>query len=280
MTLQTVVHPPSVLPVRFDPPHEETTCSADACSFCELSKGRDDLFVQLHGEPPHLAVPGVPDSLMAMLCAFPLGHQGGHLLLVPKGHYPSLARMRQQDDLALLRRSVTALLEAMFPQHWLFAFEHGTGALADRPIRCGGCHVDHAHGHVLVLDRAVRFDDLRAMTEEVLQGLGWDLPMQTHEGGDPFIHIGRFCGESPYLHIARLGKGQQALTYRQATPQQSIPSQLLRRLVATASGRPSPSYWNWKIALEHNLQRRLEQYGQAARSFKRAVYAFVSAGVT
>jgi hypothetical protein len=235
-----------------------------------------DLFMELHGEEPSLPIPGIPDSLTAMLCAFPLGHAGGHVLLTPKHHYPSLAQFPRQGALARATEAVAATLRRMFPGHWLFAFEHGPGSLANRPVKCGGCHVDHAHGHVLVLDPAVRFAEVRDLTEETLEGLGWGLATQAEEGDTPFVDLGRFCGEHPYLHIGRLGPRRQAVTYRQDTEAQSIPSQLLRRLVATAAGRPSPSYWNWKIALQHNLRPRLEEYGRAARGFKRAVEEFAS----
>jgi len=257
-------------------PTNENACSAVACRFCGLRRGEKDLFMELHGDVPHLPIPGVPDSLMVMLCAFPLGHRGGHLLIAPKQHYPSLARFTRQEELRRVTENVADLLQRMFPAHWLFAFEHGPGELANRPVKCGGCHVDHAHGHVLVLDPAIRFDDIRELTEEVLEGLGWDLAAQTHEGETPFVDIAAFCGERPYLHIGRLGPAGKAVTYRQDAEDQSIPSQLLRRLVAAAAGRPSPSYWNWKIALQHNLRTRLNQYAQAALGFKRIVREFVA----
>ena len=254
-------------------------CSLEECRFCGLQQGRDDLFAELHGETPRLAVPGTPDSLMAMLCAFPIGHSGGHLLIAPRRHYPSLAQFPWTDDLRTLVEAVTQILQQMFPQHWLFVFEHGPGAIENRPVKCGGCHVDHAHGHVLVLDTEVEFDEIRLLTEDTLAALGWNLGLQTRGSKAPFLDIKRFTGNHPYLHIGMLGPERTALTYKQESESQSIPSQLLRKLVATAAGKPQPSYWNWKIALQRNLQSRLQQYTDAALGFKRALEGYLSVGV-
>jgi len=253
-------------------------CPTPACRFCGLGIGDDDLFMELHGEVPFLPIPRVPASLMTMLCAFPLGHHGGHVLLAPRRHYLSLARFPRQDELAEAMSAVAGVLEAMFPMHWLFAFEHGPGELEHRPVKCGGCHVDHAHGHVLVLDSSIAFDDVRALAEETLEGLGWDLASQAHEQEAGLVNIGDRSGEQPYLHIARLGRHGEARTYRQEVAGQSIPSQLLRRLVATAAGRATPTYWNWKIALQHNLRGRLDEYKRAALGFKRELRAFLADG--
>jgi diadenosine tetraphosphate (Ap4A) HIT family hydrolase len=263
--------------VRPERQRNEGACQLATCRFCGLKNGANDLFMELHGEAPHLAIPGIPGSMMVMLCAFPLGHRGGHLLITPKEHHPSLAQCPGQEALRQTAQTVAETLREMFPNHWLFAFEHGAGSIQDRPVKCGGCHVDHAHGHVLVLDRSIRFDEIRELTEATLDGLGWDVPSQAHATARPWNELAAVCGEYPYLQIGSLWPVRRSVIYQQISENQSIPSQLLRRLVATAAGRPNPSYWNWKIALQHNLRPRLEQYRDAALGFKRAVEEFIRA---
>jgi hypothetical protein len=275
----TVLQAPARRTIRVAQPVSQATeeaCRLDSCRFCGLRNGEDDLFVELHGERPTLPIPGVADSFLSMLCAFPLGHMGGHLLLAPKAHYTSLARLSPEDELRSTVDAVEKTLLGMFPNHWLFTFEHGPGALENRPIKCGGCHVDHAHGHVLVLDRSVAFEEIRALTEETLENLDWDLAVQSRESDRPFADLGSFCGDHPYLHIGALGADGVAFTYKQVSEGQSIPSQLLRKLVATAQGKPNPSHWNWKIALQHNLRDRLDRYGRDALGFKQALREFLA----
>jgi hypothetical protein len=79
-------------------------------------------------------------------------------------------------------------------------------------------------------------------------------------GRHPYLHIGRFAGEQ-----------SAAVTYRQRSASESVPSQLLRRLVATAAGHPEPPYWNWKVALAAKLDERIAQYRRDALGFQAAV---------
>lgn len=260
-------------------PATSDACSLADCRFCGLEEGRRDLFWDLHGESPSLDLPGIPGSMMVLLCAFPIGHWGGHLLITPRRHYPSLAQFPRREDLRATVQATSQTVRRMFPGHWLLAFEHGPGAIDHRPVKCGGCHVDHAHGHVLVLDPTVDFEEVRQLTEATLRELGWDLRRQTSISTDPFLDIGQFTGEHPYLHLGMLAPRPVAFTYKQCSLSQSIPSQLLRRIVGEAAGRPQPSSWNWKIALEHGLHSRLRQYGDAALGFKRMVSQFLSIGV-
>jgi hypothetical protein len=158
----------------------------------------------------------------------------------------------------------------------VFAFEHGTGALDGRAVKCGGCHVDHAHGHLLVLDEEVAFETIRDLTEEALLDLGWDLAAQAREGDDVFAGLGDFAGANPYLHVGAVtDRGRVSVTYRQVEGCEGIPSQLLRKLIATAAGRGQPTYWNWKVILEHRLEGRLREFRELVRDFRTAIAGVV-----
>jgi len=255
-------------------------CKLDSCRFCGLNRGQGDLFVDMYNSQPELDIPGVPANLAVLMDSFPIAHGGAHLLITPRRHYPSLA---QYLDQAQLRRAVDVtadILSGMFPDHWLFVFEHGPGAIDNRRVKCGGCHVDHAHGHVLVLDPEVDFDEIRDLTEQALADLGWDLALQGQQGETPFVDLADFTGAYPYLHLGRIrGQERTSFTYKQVTEEQKIPSQLLRRLVSVAAGKGQPLHWNWKIALEHKMHERLNQYKQDALGFKRALRDFLKAHV-
>jgi hypothetical protein len=247
------------------------TCpvASPACPFC--SPGAADRFEALYGEPPDVAIPGLPGGLRVVLDAFPLGHRGAHLLLTPRTHYPSLARFEARRELAAGVEATLAALRRTAPGHWVFVFEHGTGDLDGRAVKCGGCHVDHAHGHLLVLDEEVEFGTIRDLTEAALLDLGWDLAEQAREADDVFTGLNDFAGMNPYLHVGAVtDRGRVAVTYKQVAGCEGIPSQLLRKLIATAAGRGQPTYWNWKVVLEHRLEGRLQEFKDLVRAFREA----------
>ncbi len=257
--------------------HNAVTCGLHDCRFCAIEHGGTDLCIDLYGEAPAVEIPGVPDSFHVLHCAFPLGYRGCHLLLTPKSHYRSLASCHDQSE---VRRAVDATLHTlreMYPDHWFFIFEHGPGEIDQRAVKCGGCHVDHAHGHILAFSRDVEFEDILDMTESALEDLGWDLESQRAVTAEPFVNIGEFTGEKPYLHVGRItDDGAEAYTYQQVSAAAAIPSQLLRKLAAAADGHPEPTYWNWKIALQQKLADRIEWFGDAVRTFKQDLRAHLA----
>lgn len=246
-----------------------STCKLTTCSFCALSRGRNDLFVEQYGSSPELTIPNICGDLMVMMDSFPIGHQGGHVLIVPRRHMTSLAQFTDASAIFDAMATTKQVLCSIFPDHWLFAFEHGPGELNGQPVKCGGCHVDHAHGHVLVLPREVDFESIRNLTERTLTELRWDLDAQTFESDSPFLGITNFVGAQPYLQIGVLhGEQDRVFTYRQESATQSIPSQLLRKIVSTVAGKESPIHWNWKIAVQRNISGRLTEYRNAAIGFQ------------
>lgn len=258
----------SILRSRPDHAHETFSCSvADSCRFCRLYE-RNELFGELYGRNQVLDVANVPDGFHIAMDCFPLGYRGAHLLLIPGSHYRSLAEVPSHEQLIKARDVTAELLLRLHPHHWLLVFEHGPGELDGQELRCGGCHVDHAHGHMLMLSVDVEFEDIRERVETSLDRLDWDLESQRTPSAEPFVDIHELVGTAPYLHIGAIGRRTSfSYTYRQDLPSQAIPSQLLRRIIAEASGSPQPTYWNWKIVLQHQLEGRLAEFAADIAAF-------------
>lgn len=247
--------------------HDVSVCKLTDCSFCRLARGGQDEFTERTGHSPILNNGVGRSELMVMMDSFPIGEHGGHVLIVPRRHMASLAQFQNQDMLQATLQETAELIQRLFPDHWLFTFEHGPGELAGNRVKCGGCHVDHAHGHILVLPRSISFEEIQEQVEDVLENLEWDLATQTDFPEQPMVGIAEFVQDKPYLQIGRWGDVTEAITYRQESGNQSIPSQLLRRIVSTVAGKSAPIHWNWKIALQQNLTERLDQYEQEALEF-------------
>lgn len=250
------------------------SCRLGTCSFCRVARGGADEYAERIGRTPALDVRAGADQLLVMMDSFPIGHAGGHVLIVPRPHLISLAQFEDEATLAATIEETAAVMEAMFPDHWLLAFEHGPGELAGQRVKCGGCHVDHAHGHILVLPRTVDFLEVQEQVESALNQLNWQLDAQTHASSRPFLELGSITNGRPYLHLGTLGAESRALTYVHAENQAAVPSQLLRRIVSKVTGRSAPIHWNWKIALQQNHQARLEQYRCEATEFQRQFNRF------
>ena len=248
--------------------NEVQTCRINDCPFCRLARGGKDWFAEQYGESPQ--VDDNTTEILAIVDSFPMGREGGHLLLAPRQHVTALAQVGDSAELARMTKRVEGHLSRLYPDYRLLTFEHGAGAIAGDAIRCGGCHVDHAHGHIVLVPRDVEFDAIRQEVETVLAGLGWDLAVQSRATERPFVGMRSWVQDRPYLQIGELSNGtSQAITYRQDNSEASIPSQLLRKIIAQQLGKPQPSWWNWKIAVRRNLIDRLQTYEHEAVSFKR-----------
>ena len=258
--------------------HQSGTCRIQSCVLCDVQRGGHDNFTSMSGESPELSLSNLSPELTVMMDSFPIGELGGHLLIVPRKHFASLAQYPDKKDLASVVDQTTRTLQEVFPDYWQFTFEHGPGEIDLQQVKCGGCHVDHAHGHIVLVDRSVSFEDIRDLVELTLEDLGWDLDEATLESAQPFVDMADFAGRLPYLQIGRIDDGQrEAVTFRQTQADKAIPSQLLRKLVSKASGRPSTLAWNWKIALKQNIQQRLDRYRDEGVWFKTKVEQHIAA---
>lgn len=233
------------------------------CPFCDPS--RDGFFAR-HGHGPELPFPGIPTGFRVLQDLFPIND--AHVFLVPRQHDVALA----QCDPNTLARAVTATYETLrylFPERWLLGFEHGTGLINHEVVQSGGCHVDHAHGHLIALEPAsTSLDEVLELTESMLERLGWEVHRQRTVGSGLFAGLQRAAG-SPYLHIGGWRSGEvRACTYTQSAACQSVPSQLMRRVISECAGRPHAANWNWKLALESNDLGALSRFHDHAASLR------------
>src|SRR3989339_1944845 len=203
------------------------------CDFCLIPKIKTtEYFRSMYGDLPHtLDIPGVPTTFTVLQDLVPIAEQGGHLLLIPNIHSISLAAIRDKKGLSIARDVVLHSLRKYFPNNPIFIFEHGPGFLDGESIACGGCHLDHAHGHLLVLPKWSQLTPIKNRMEEVLSTYGWGIKnLNAIYSDEIFTNIAKNTGINPYLHIGMVmpDSTRISLTYVQTIKSLNIPSQLLR----------------------------------------------------
>lgn len=146
----------------------------------------------------------------------------GYLILAPKAHVPSFARLslEQLVEVASIVDHVVKLGKQLGFEQYI-AFEHGSVSFHSRGAAC----VDHAHLH---LTPAPNFSEFR----EVLQG---SFNESLLEG---IADLADWPKDTPYVLLTN-----NATMYCYAAPH--APSQLLRRVLA--SQWSIGSQWNWRL---------------------------------
>lgn len=157
----------------------------------------------------------------------------GHMLLCPTRHVRSVATLPPPvADLLLERASDLAIRLADLTGEGVHIFEHGNACDGTRIA----CSVEHAHLHLLPADVDI---DRELDTLATWHPLPWS-------------------GST----LSALSDGREYLLYRDPsgrarlwiTEGETIPSQLMRQLVARALGRGAE--WNWR---EHQALQRTAQ---------------------
>ncbi len=145
----------------------------------------------------------------------------GHVLIVPKVHYCSLADM-PKDRIQELDRVHNEVISAIRSTYGTcVSFEHGV-----RKVGSGGCGIDHAHMHVIpvVVDRVLA----------VLRSTFPEIALKS------FQEIGTLVpSNSSYLFF------ESSLQEKYVFPVEYIPSQYMRRLIAEEIGEDN---WDWRKA--------------------------------
>jgi len=227
----------------------------ELCEFCLIPETRGtELFRQMYGVDQVLSIPSLPPSYTAMQDIVPIAEGGSHVLLLPnkvgRGHYISLALEEQQEDLVQARDTVVLALQTAFPDLPVFAFEHGPGFIDDEAVACGGCHLDHAHGHLLVLPGNADFHSIQRGMELKLERGGWNNPQDTSISTQGvFADLFPITGVYPYLQLGMIYPDNfvESYTYIQRSPSENVESQLLRSVIAdVVYGQKNPGYWHWK----------------------------------
>lgn len=144
----------------------------------------------------------------------------GYLLLFPKVHLPSIAQLDRRDllELECLLNKVTKIITSEYGKP--LVFEHGSLSSANR----AGASIDHAHLHVVpcnvdllqVLDSKFKPEELNCWSDLIL----WR--------------------DRPYL-LTQSQAGKILI----CEVRENLPSQFLRRHLATELNRSD--LWNWRI---------------------------------
>lgn len=248
----------------------------EQCTFCTIPETKTtEVFSDMHGDVPHtLDVPGVPDTFTVLQDVVPIAESGGHVLLMPNLHRISLATVEDQAGIDTATEKIIVPIQEAFPANPILVFEHGPGFIEDKPIACGGCHMDHAHGHLLLLPEGQKLEPIQHNMEQVLSKNGWDnLEAQRRSSDQVFTGISETAGMSPYLQVGMINadNSRQSLTYVQKREAQQVPSQLLRKVVSeVVYQRPEPSYWHWRDIAEIGMAtpERATQIKSDVRTFR------------
>ena len=183
--------------------------STHGCSFCSALAG-------LRDEPAVLE----DEQFVAWISRGALVE--GHLLVLPRRHVLSLREL-EPSEVAPLLRFVTAVEDLLGQVYGPVAsFEHGP-VVPGSPV---GCSTDHGHLHLIPWPTSlveVAEQELPALTWRGVGGLSEALANES---------------DSPYLFV-RDGDGTSSIA---SGP--DIPSQAIRRALATALGRREE--WDWK----------------------------------
>lgn len=229
--------------------------SEEQCDFCLTPILKTTkYFRNLHGNIPHvLNIPNVPANFTVLQDVVPLAENGGHLLLMPNHHFISLATVNDKKGLINTTDIIIKNLHKYFPNNPIFIFEHGAGFIEKKPIACGGCHINHAHGHIVVLPKGSKLEIIKNKMEEELIRSGWRNPRtQAIQSSRIFYHLDKFTGLNPYLHIGIVTKDGQitSFTYPQKVKSFNIPSQLIRAVISSIIyGQADSTHWHWRDIL-------------------------------
>lgn len=163
----------------------------------------------------------------------------GHILILPKRHYCSLAEMDAGllDELSGLVRQFVTVAERAFD--FVAIAEHGSGGASSRRLSC----IEHAHIHICPLKQAPE------------QG-GRIVEVATRSG---HTQLGTLSELSDFVGTEYLlwGGGNGALSLW--TPQHSGCSQLLRRVMNTLNGK---EHCSWEHAIRKEMaQQTAKLYG-------------------
>jgi ATP adenylyltransferase len=166
----------------------------------------------------------------------------GWLLIVPRAHFISTGSFDRslERELAAFKREIWARLETVYGE--VCAFEHGPYA----PRRQAGCGVDHAHVHLVPLS----FD----LAKAALPFLSTDADWTRASWSDCSRAIER---EVDYLFVEQpLGVGRIAVADR-------FGSQILRKAIATAIGKPREFDWR-EYPQQHVIDSTISRLSVAA----------------
>jgi diadenosine tetraphosphate (Ap4A) HIT family hydrolase len=164
----------------------------------------------------------------------------GWLLIVPRRHTLTLAEMSdaELDELAMLRSQVRASLDPLGP---VVCFEHGPCASGQEV----GCGVDHAHLHLVPTEA-----EILAGAQRLFAPLSWRSIDSLAKGREALDT------DESYLYVQDQ-KGREWLASHA-----EIPSQLIRKVIASHLGRPKD--YNWRTHPEEpNVKKTVDIFSRS-----------------
>jgi diadenosine tetraphosphate (Ap4A) HIT family hydrolase len=205
------------------------TSMAGACRFCVPSLERWDR--PIFSTPNYTVVPSL-GSLVP-----------GWTLIVPKAHDLNLSTRYDDTEFRALRKALSQIIETEFATPARF-FEHGPR----RPGSLMGCGVDHAHGHVVPLNRTLEHNLL--VTEFPWQAANTSEIAERTCGQEYLFYTDDPTVDDPLGWLATI-----------AAPT----SQFFRKLIAHQIGR-SDSYDYRSHQFQDNIDATLARLSKPARS--------------
>lgn len=171
------------------------------------------------------------------LISAPGGITLGYMILAPKVHYTSFARL-PEPLLASAESIWSEILQVGqdLALHPFVLFEHGANSERDRGPAC----IDHAHLHIVPLP------NVKALIDQIQI----DVPGQRFSC---LLDLCRIDRSAPYVWV-------QSSSEAWCFTGTGLPSQYLRRLVAEQWG--SPEEWDWR------LYQRPETFWRTIETFK------------
>ena len=208
----------------------------ESCCFClELLDGYSDDVVMRFGRPVRRLMWESEDFVVAPT----LGQLAfGHLLVIPKVHTTSMCQI-QESRLAQAERAISEVERSVaFELGDFVSFEHGM-----QNGGSGGCGIDHAHLHIVPIDRRIKTMPRVANDWTQLSRVGW-------------LEETRTRVDSDYLYL----RGQDGTRY--VTPVEEVPSQFMRIWLSSQTDNP---LWDWReYGFEPNLLRTLSWMSDVA----------------
>jgi len=171
-----------------------------------------------------------------------------YLLLVPKNHFPSFSSIPPslREEAIQMISDVINRMKEFHPHSEIIAFEHGVGTIEGEIIRCGGCgRTDHAHLHMLPVNNSENNSTGNKIAEIISQNfklVAKKVPPL------PALNFNSATGRLPYLYLWS-NRIHSSLVFIQDSVEVSIPSQLIRRLLATeilGVREEEQDRWDWR----------------------------------
>lgn len=248
----------------------------ELCAFCEVDSNRQTpKFGNIYGFSQEVA-PMARKLRMAALLMDEMPVTEAHLLVVPYGHYTSAVLETDKGNLIKDTAESISFLKNIYPNRKVIAFEHGSGKVSNQKVKvCGDiCDdaADHTHIHLMPAvspayaeeNLAISHSTIRERVEWWLTTFGWaEVRDDEHYNESNELYGSLFNGfvnTEPYIwfHVSNPDGTSQESTFKQTSFRDRIPSQIMRRTMASLLyGRPVKSReWDY-----HELRRKIIHKG-------------------